>query len=84
MSQNKEDLKNKIIYRASYRGSKEMDILMSGFVKSVVDELDIGQLEQLNKLVSLEDENLTSIKNRKLNIDFVDTLILKKFQKFKL
>ena len=28
MSQNKEDLKNKIIYRASYRGTKEMDILI--------------------------------------------------------
>ena len=27
MLQNKEDLKNKIIYRASYRGTKEMDIL---------------------------------------------------------
>ena len=40
MSQNKEDLKNKIIYRASYRGTKEMDILMTDFVKSFIDELD--------------------------------------------
>ena len=32
MSSNKEKLKNKIIYRASYRGTKEMDILMIGFV----------------------------------------------------
>ena len=37
MSGNKEDLKNKIIYRASYRGSKEMDILMTSFVKSVIN-----------------------------------------------
>ena len=32
MLQNKEDLKNKIIYRASYRGTKEMDILMLSLI----------------------------------------------------
>ena len=37
MSQNKEDLKNKIIYRASYRGTKEMDILMTALFKSFID-----------------------------------------------
>ena len=40
MSSNKEDLKNKIIYRASYRGSKEMDILIIEFVRSIIDKLD--------------------------------------------
>ena len=39
MSQNKEDLKNKIIYRASYRGTKEMDILMIDFIKSIIDKI---------------------------------------------
>ena len=42
MSQNKEDLKNKIIYRASYRGTKEMDILMIGFVRKIINTLDFG------------------------------------------
>ena len=36
MSLNKEELIKKIIYRSSYRGSKEMDNLMSSFVKSVI------------------------------------------------
>ena len=35
MSDNKEKLKNKIIYRASYRGTKELDLLMSNFVNSL-------------------------------------------------
>ena len=35
-------LKNKIKYRASYRGTKEMDILLASFVKSVVDECGAG------------------------------------------
>ena len=58
MSQNKEDLKNKIIYRASYRGTKEMDILMTSFVKSSIDGLNMNELKQLSKLVNLEDELL--------------------------
>ena len=41
MSKNKEEIKNKIIYRASYRGSKEMDILMTTFVKSLINDLNL-------------------------------------------
>ena len=52
MLQNKEDLKNKIIYRASYRGTKEMDILMIAFVKSLINTLDIDNLIALDKISS--------------------------------
>ena len=34
-----EQLKKKIIYRAQYRGTKEMDKLMSSFVKMYIDKL---------------------------------------------
>ena len=37
MTQNKEDLKNKIMYRASYRGAKEIDILLTSFVKKHIN-----------------------------------------------
>ena len=82
MSLNKEDLKNKIIYRASYRGSKEMDILMTSFVKSVINNIDISQLEDLNYLVNLDDEYLISIKKKESELNFTNSLI-KKFQNFK-
>ena len=52
MGLNKEELKNKIIYRSSYRGSKEMDILISSFVKSVIDDFnyeDFGCEESLSR-----------------------------------
>ena len=65
MLQNKEDLKNKIIYRASYRGTKEMDILMIAFVKSLINTLDIDNLIALDKLVNMNDESLISIKKKK-------------------
>ena len=82
MLENKEELKNKIIYRASYRGSKEMDILMTNFVKSLINDLDISELNQLNLLVNLDDEKLMKIKNNILNDDILITNIIKKFQKF--
>ena len=85
MSSNKEDLKNKIIYRASYRGTKEMDILMIGFVRSIIDQMDLNNLETLNDFVNMDDETLKSFKNRESIIDFNDAAmfeIIKKFQDF--
>ena len=64
MSQNKEDLKNKIIYRASYRGTKEMDILMTAFVKSFIDKLDVDSLKKLDFFVNMDDETLISFKKK--------------------
>ena len=84
MSQNKEDIKNKIIYRSSYRGTKEMDILMTNFVKSIIDELDYNQLIQLDKFINLDDEILKSLKNKELKHQINEdlTYILQKFEKF--
>ena len=85
MSLNKEDLKNKIIYRASYRGTKEMDILMLGFVKSIIDKLDIDHLKGLNEFVNLDDETLISIKKKESLKNYKDNIIIKiinEFQKF--
>ena len=85
MLQNKEDLKNKIIYRASYRGTKEMDILMIAFVKSLINTLDIDNLIALNKLVNMNDESLISIKKKETIINDNDknfSYIIKRFQDY--
>ena len=85
MSQNKEDLKNKIIYRASYRGTKEMDILMITFVKSLINTLDIDNLIALDKLVNMNDESLISIKKKETIINNNDknfSYIIKRFQDY--
>ena len=52
----KEILKKKIIYRSTHRGSKEMDLLLGNFVKKHVDELNETDLNDLNKLLCIEDE----------------------------
>ena len=84
MSRNKEEIKNKIIYRSSYRGTKEMDILMTNFVKNIIDNLSHDQLIHLDEFVNYDDEVLKSLKNNEsdLNIDPKLNYILEKFQKF--
>ena len=84
MSQNKEEIKNKIIYRSSYRGTKEMDILMTNFIRTIINDLDINQLKLLDEFVNLDDEVLKSIKNRESKIKINQKLffIMEKFQNF--
>ena len=86
MTLNKEDLKNKIIYRASYRGTKEMDILMTAFVKSLINDFDENFLKTLDLFVNMDDETLISIKKKESLFNYKDEKILyiiDKFQKFK-
>ena len=63
MSINIEELKKKIIYRAQYRGTREMDKLMSSFVKMHIDKFDIKNLKDLEKLLEIDDNNLYSFYN---------------------
>ena len=84
MTLNKEELKNKIIYRSSYRGSKEMDILMSSFVKSIINDLNMEDLLKLHDLINLDDENLSKIKNDLSNLNNIsNNNIVNKFIEFK-
>ena len=41
MNINREDLKKKIIYRSTYRGTKEMDTLLGSFIKKYINTLMI-------------------------------------------
>ena len=54
MKINKDDIKKRIIYRASYRGTKEMDVLMSSFVKSIINKLNEEELLDLEKFVNFD------------------------------
>ena len=55
---NIKDLKNKIIYRANYRGTKEMDKLLGSFTKKYIDQLNKEELSLLCDLLDYDDENL--------------------------
>ena len=51
-----EIFKKRLIYRSNYRGTKEMDILLSKFVKKHIDEFDEIQLNDLEKFLDFEDD----------------------------
>ncbi|MDB9807778.1 succinate dehydrogenase assembly factor 2 [Candidatus Pelagibacter sp.] len=64
---NIKDLRNKIIYRANYRGTKEMDKLLGSFAKIYINQLTDDELLFLSDLLSLDDENLYKF-NQGLNL----------------
>ena len=53
-----ETLKKKLLYRSSYRGTKEMDILLSSFVKFYINKLTTQELEDLDRFLDLDDETI--------------------------
>ena len=55
---NIDDLKKKIIYRATYRGTKEMDKLLSSFTKKYIQTFNYNELNDLSDLLDFEDEDL--------------------------
>ena len=79
-----EILKKKIIYRSSYRGTKEMDILLSSFVKSHIDKFSYDELKDLDKFLDLEDEVIYNFYQNDISSDFIKknkvSIHLKKFK----
>ena len=66
MNSNKQNLINKIIYRSQYRGTKEMDIFVSSFVKSIIDSLSFDDLVDLDKLINMNDEDIIKISRKEM------------------
>ena len=81
MEINIDQLKKKIIYRANYRGTKEMDILLTSFVNKIIHDLDLKNLKELSELLELDDDTLYKF-NRK-TIDLDDTQNKKIYKMFR-
>ena len=83
MNINIPDLKKKIIYRASYRGTKEMDSLLGSFIKKYVDILSDEDLICLSKLIIIDDENLYNYnQGQKTTVKFNNNKVNKLFRDF--
>ena len=84
MKINKDDIKKRIIYRASYRGTKELDLLITTFVNKIVHTLNEEELLELEKFVNLDDQELIKLnKNFNENNNQIINKINREFFNFK-
>tara|TARA_A100001388_G_scaffold263337_1_gene233655 strand:+ start:1712 stop:1969 length:258 start_codon:yes stop_codon:yes gene_type:complete len=85
MTKKLELFKKKLLYRASYRGTKEMDILLSSFVKKHVNLFTESQLIGLEKFLNFEDETILNYYNfDKIENNIDKNEISKIFKNFKI
>ena len=83
MSFDIEELKRKINYRSNYRGTKEMDVLLNSFVKTIIDNLNKNDLQNLLDLINIDDENLYNFKQGiSTNKNIKDNRITKLFKEY--
>ena len=84
MKINKDDIKKRIIYRASYRGTKELDLLITTFVNKMIHTLNEEELLELEKFVNLDDQELIKLnKNFNENNNQIINKINREFFNFK-
>ena len=55
-----ESLKKKIKYRSAYRGTKEMDLLLTTFIVNIVDILSHEELKKLDVFLNCNDEDISN------------------------
>jgi len=78
-------LKKKIIYRSLYRGTKEMDILLSSFVSKIINTLNHEELKKLDNFLNCPDEDINNFYLNKIPISqFYDKKILNLFISYKI
>ena len=85
MNNKLEILKKKLIYRSGYRGTKEMDILLSAFVNKNINSLDENLLNELDNFLKFEDEVILNFYLHDLVEKKIEENIISKiFKNFKL
>ena len=85
MNNKLEIFKKKLIYRAGYRGTKEMDILLSSFVNKYINDFDENLLIELEKFLNFEDEIILNFYNLNIIEKKIDeNKVSKIFQKFRI
>ncbi len=85
MSLKIEELKKKIIYRSSYRGNKEMDIILKSFISEYIDKLRDDELKILYDFLDIDDDTLYKFKNGlETNLELPTNRITQLFKNFKI
>ena len=76
-------LRKKILYRSEYRGIKEMELLLNGFVKKYIGDFNIVELKQLDDLLNFDDDSLFKwYLNKKVEIKITNNKVSKLLKNF--
>jgi antitoxin CptB len=50
--------RKRLLWRASHRGMREMDLLLGGFAKSHIERFSAAELDELETIIELPDHEL--------------------------
>ena len=53
-----ETRRKRLLWRASHRGLREMDLLLGGFARSHIERLSERELDELETIISIPDQEL--------------------------
>ncbi len=85
MTNKLENFKKRLIYRSSYRGTKEMDILLSKFVNKYINDFDENLLIELENFLNFEDEIILNYYHYNISKKNIDkNKVSKIFKNFKI
>ena len=85
MSRNLETIeikRKRLLFRSTHRGTREMDILLGGFFKSNMSDLNKDQLNEFEGLIEIPDDDLYNWAMGRMEIPKeMDTQLLRNFVK---
>lgn len=58
LTETTETRRKRLIWRASHRGTRELDMLLGGFVRSRIDSFSTAELDELEIIIGLPDPEL--------------------------
>jgi antitoxin CptB len=59
-TENSDARRKRLLWRASHRGIKEMDLILGGFAKARIGSMDEAELAELEAIIELPDQELLS------------------------
>lgn len=79
-----ENEKKKLLYRANYRGFKEADIMLGGFLKAHINELSDIELRQFEVLLEERDHDIYAWITQSLAVPEIhDTPLLAQIRQYR-
>lgn len=75
--------KKRLVYRANYRGFKEADLILGGYVKQNIEQMSDEELTLFEDLLDAKDHDIYAWITGSLPVpDHYDTPLLEKLKKF--